>query len=342
MITMKDIAQELGISPTTVSNVLHGRTKEVSKATIARVRKKVEELNYIPNMSARNLACSTSKIIGLIIRYPKKDDKNAMQDPFCNEIIGTVEQEVRKAEYFLMIYASDDADEIVSIASHWNAAGIIALGLNDSVCQKLVTDCVKPVVFIDSHFLADDKAYINVGLKDREGAYIMGKYLLSQGHRKIAFMADNLIGVDHERWMGFHKSTVEYGLPNGNCPFIRIGMGYEGMEATCEEIYRRKEEFTALFFASDYYASFAANWLQDKGVRIPEELSVVGFDDNIFARMSRPKLTTVRQSPSKKAQLAVLKLLDRIHGMPITEKNTQLDVILVIRDSVRNLNASSN
>ncbi len=107
MVTIKQIAGELGVSPTTVSNVIHGNTKEVSLQTIKRVKQKVEELNYIPNMSARVLARNSSKIIGLIIRYPVMEGKNVVQDPFNSELIGMIESEVRKIRIFLMLYATE-------------------------------------------------------------------------------------------------------------------------------------------------------------------------------------------------------------------------------------------
>ena len=337
MVTIKQIAAELDVSPTTVSNVIHGNTKEVSPQTIQRVREKIEELRYIPNMNARSLARSSSKIIGLIIRYPSMEGKNVVQDPFNSELIGVIEDEVRKIGYFLMLYASDKADEIQKMAITWNVDGIISLGLNAAECRKMKENLKNPLVLIDCYIQDDDESYTNVGLKDRECAKRITEYLIGMGHKKIAFLADNLVGVDYERWQGYREALEEHRIPVQKDSFFQIGFGTAGIIETYDKVFRRISEFTALFFASDYYASFAVNYFYDKGIRVPEDISVVGFDDNIFARNTRPRLTTMRQNPSEKGRTAVAQVLRLIKGERIPVLNIRLDAELVIRDSVMDI-----
>lgn len=337
MVTIKQIAAELDVSPTTVSNVIHGNTKEVSLQTIRRVREKIEELHYIPNMNARSLARSSSKIIGLIIRYPAIEGKNVVQDPFNSELIGVIEHEVRKAGYFLMLYASDKADEIMHIAITWNVDGIISLGLNAAECRKIKENSDIPVVFIDCYFLDDDETYTNVGLKDRECAKQLTEYLIEKGHKKIAFLADNFVGVDYERWMGCCQALEEHNIPIVKNAFIKIGFGNTGIIESYQTVLRRIHEFTALIFASDYYASFAVNYFYDNGIRVPEDISVVGFDDNIFSRNTRPRLTTMRQNTSEKGRIAVSQMLRLIKNESLLAQNIRLNFELTIRDSVRDI-----
>ena len=337
MVTIKQIAAELDVSPTTVSNVIHGNTKEVSPQTIQRVREKIEELQYIPNMNARSLARSSSKIIGLIIRYPTMEGKNVVQDPFNSELIGVIENEVRKLGYYLMLYASDKADEIQKMAITWNVDGIISLGLNASECRKMKENLKIPLVFIDCYFQDDDESYTNVGLKDRECAKRITEYLIGMGHKKIAFLADNRVGVDYERWQGYREALEEHHIPVPKNEFFQIGFGTAGIIKTYDIVCQRIGEFTALFFASDYYASFAVNYFYDRGIRVPEDISVVGFDDNIFARNTRPRLTTMRQNPSKKGRTAVAQVLRLINNESIPVHNIRLDAELVIRDSVKDI-----
>lgn len=337
MVTIKQIAAELNVSPTTVSNVIHSNTKEVSQQTIDRVREKIKELNYIPNMNARSLARSFSKIIGLIIRYPVMEGKNMLQDPFNSELIGVIETEVRKFGYFLMLYASDNARDIQNMAITWNVDGIISLGLNAEECKKIRDNTHIPVVFIDCYFLDDDESYVNVGLKDRECAKKITEYLIEKGHKKIAFLADNCVGVDYERWMGYRQALEEHHIQIENNSFFHIGFGTAGIIESYANVYQRIHEFTALFFASDYYASFAVNYFYDKGIRVPENISVVGFDDNIFARNIRPQLTTMRQNPSEKGRIAVEQMLHLIKNENIPVRNIRLDAELVVRNSVRDI-----
>lgn len=339
MVTIKQIAGELGVSPTTVSNVIHGNTKEVSLQTIKRVKQKVEELNYIPNMSARVLARNSSKIIGLIIRYPVMEGKNVVQDLFNSELIGMIESEVRKSGYFLMLYATEKVDEILNMAATWNVDGLIALGLGAKECKKVKETSEKPVVFIDCYFLDEDESYTNVGLKDREYAKKMTEYLIGQGHKRIAFLADNRVGVDYERWSGYCQALEEHHLPVREESFFLIKYGESGILETYDAMYQRKDEFTALFFASDYYAWLAINYFYDKGIKIPDDISVVGFDDNIFARNIRPRLTTMKQSASEKGRIAVAQVLRLIAKKTLPVQNIRLDAELMIRDTVRKIDS---
>lgn len=338
MVTIKQIAEELDVSPTTVSNVIHGNTKEVSQRTIQRVREKIEELHYIPNMNARSLARSSSKIIGLIIRYPSIEGKNVVQDPFNSELIGVIEGEIRNFGYFLMLYASDKAEEIQKMAMTWNVDGIISLGLNAAECKKMKDNLKIPLVFIDCYFQDDAESYTNVGLKDRECAKRITEFLIEMGHKKIAFLADNFVGVDFERWQGYREALEEHHLPVQKSNFFQIGFGTEGIIETYDNVCRRIDDFTALFFASDFYASFAVNYFYDRGIRVPEDISVVGFDDNIFARNTRPRLTTMRQNPSEKGRIAVAQVLRLINNENIPVRNIRMDAELVIRDSVKDIN----
>lgn len=247
MVTIKEVAFSLGVSPTTVSNVIHGNTKEVSPRTIARVREKLDELHYIPNMSARTLAGNFSRIIGLIIRYPVMEGKNAVQDPFNSELIGTIEAEIRKAGFFLMLYASDNAQEVLNVAHTWNVDGLIAFGMGAKECQEIKETAKMPVVFIDCYFLDDENAYNNVGLKDREYAGKITEYLIEQGHKRIAFLADNRVGVDFERWSGYCQAMEKHNLPAVEDSFFMISYGDTGIQQTYDALYARKDEFTALF-----------------------------------------------------------------------------------------------
>ncbi|MCI8682254.1 MAG: LacI family transcriptional regulator [Lachnospiraceae bacterium] len=337
MVTIKEVAFSLGVSPTTVSNVIHGNTKEVSPRTIARVREKLDELHYIPNMSARTLAGNFSRIIGLIIRYPVMEGKNAVQDPFNSELIGTIEAEIRKAGFFLMLYASDNAQEVLNVAHTWNVDGLIAFGMGAKECQEIKETAKMPVVFIDCYFLDDENAYNNVGLKDREYAGKITEYLIEQGHKRIAFLADNRVGVDFERWSGYCQAMEKHNLPAVEDSFFMISYGDTGIQQTYDALYARKDEFTALFFASDYYACLAINYFYDKGIRVPDEMSVVGFDDNIFARNIRPKLTTVQQNAGEKGRIAVESVIKMIEKKAAFVGNIRLDAELVIRDSVKNI-----
>lgn len=340
MIRIKDIAEKAGVSPTTVSNVLHGNTKKVSKDTIEKIDKILHELNYIPNMGARMLAKNGSKIIGVIFNYPKREEKNAVQDPFNSELIGSLEEAIRRHGYYMMFCAADGAEDILTLAATWNIDGLIMLGIDSTQCRLIKQSTAKPTVFIDSYADDIDMEYENIGLNDEDGGYQMTRYLLKNGHRKIAFLADipDPVGVDWWRLQGCKRALEEAGIPFGKENYIPFSRNYYQRQIDFKKLCNRVDNFTALFFASDYYAVNAINVFYDYGICVPRDISVVGFDDNYFAQTVRPQLTTVRQDVSQKGIQAVELVIKLIHGEPVETNNIRLPVSLVIRDSVRNIN----
>lgn len=333
MITIKDMAEELGISTTTVSNVIHGKTSEVSKKTVERVEALLEKYNYVPNINARNLAQNCSRIIGVAIKGRKDKYENILADPFFGTLIGDIEAEIRAKGYFMMLYTSDNVVNIINDVSSWNADGLIMIGMLNDDYIRFKNKYRKPLVLIDSYAPRDVAQYVNIGLEDEEGAYMMTRYLLEMGHRKIAFLADNMTGVDHIRYQGYQRALREYGLPANDDGLIILHP--IDMESCMDEVYERASSYTALFCCSDYYAVTVMHELQKRGVRFPEDLSITGFDNNLLASIVTPGLTTVSQDVGARGRLAVRTLVDMIDGRMPEENNINLPVELKIRDSVR-------
>ena len=340
MVTIKDMAEMAGVAPTTVSNVLHGRTKKMSAETLQRVQKVIEDCNYVTNMGARLLANYGSRIIGVIMTYGRREEQNAIQDPFFAEIFGALEKEIRQNGYFMMFYTSGNVEESLKIASSWNIEGLIVLGCQPEDCVKFKQSSRIPVVFIDSYFPGDESVFENVGLQDYEGGRLITRYLLEQGHRKLAFLADAQIpvGVDRQRLDGCRMAVQEAGGTWTKENYIPLDYQEEKRHCFLKGFCKtQRKHFTALIFASDFYAIDAINVFFSEGVRVPEDISVVGFDDNVFAKQSRPRLTTVHQDPSGKAKLAIKILLKLLRGEEIHKRNIRLPVSLTVRDSVRTI-----
>lgn len=341
VVTIKDMAEMAGVSPTTVANVLHGRTKKMSPETLEKVQQVIKDSKYVANMGARVLANSGSKIIGVIMTYSRRGEMNAAQDPFYGEIIGALENEIRQNGYFMMLYTSADVEESLKMAAAWNIEGLIVLGCLSEECTKFKENTKMPLVFIDSYFNDNEDDYVNVGLQDFVGAYKMTNYIIKEGHRKIGFLADeyNPVGVDRQRLEGYKKALKENNIEfRENC-YIQLNYKKVVRHKNLQEFGKKRlKEFTALFFASDFYAVDAMNIFYDNNIRIPEDISIVGFDNNIFSEQCRPKLTTVKQNVSKKAMYAVKLLLKIINKEQLELKNIHLPTELVIRESVKKLN----
>jgi LacI family transcriptional regulator len=343
MPTIKQIAEKAGVSPTTVANVIHGRTDQMSSKNAEKVRRILDELHYTPNLAASMLAHKTEHIIGVVTIYTGRDNISVLQDIFFGSLIGTLETEIDRAGYYTMIYSCRTLEAVMKLALTWNLAGLIVLGLPPGASTRFIATVKKPVVFIDSYYRNDSEdlsvpaefAYYNVGLDDWQGGYIMTKYLLSQGHRKILFCADqdDLQGVDKQRYLGYAEALSEMKVtpvPRN----IDLTLSRSSREAVLDDLLDRRDEFSALFFASDYYASEAVHYFTTHGIRIPRDFSVAGFDDNDFSRLTTPSLTTIRQNVRQKAVESIKLLLSVINRDPVPQKNIRLPVELIIRDSV--------
>ena len=200
MTTIKEIAEMAGVSMTTVYNVLHGNVKKVSKANMEKIQALLDEYHYVPKMGLRALKNNSSKIIGVVIHTSRYYENTVISDTFYSHVIGALEESLRKEGYYMMLYAAEDLEEIFHMSLAWNVDGLIAITFKYHNYIKLKTLINKPIVAID---LIDKEAedYVNVGLQDENGGYIMTKYLLEKGYEKIYVCARKNAGVDHERWM---------------------------------------------------------------------------------------------------------------------------------------------
>ena len=339
MITIKEMANRLGMSTTTVSNVIHGKTSEVSPATIELVEKAIREFGYVPNISARNLAQNHSNIIGIAMKEKKGKYENLISDPFYGELVGAVEKIVRAKGYYLMMYISDDMDEIIKCVNTWNVDGLILASVSYEDVLRLRGSYKKPLVLIDCYNCAEDSCEVNITLDEQLGSCQITEYLIERGHRKMAYVAYGTEGVAGERYKGCLRALKKHNLPWDRDSFPVIGIGELGMEGAMEAAYRLTGEYTALICGSDYYAAWLVNYLKDRGVRIPEDVSVTGFDDNEYARIVRPALTTVSQNVMEKGMKAVRILTDLIGEKEAVKRNLLLPFKIVVRDSVKDLNA---
>jgi LacI family transcriptional regulator len=336
MITIKEIAKQLNMSTTTVSNVIHGKTGEVSEDTLKKVQDFLAKVDYVPNINARNLAQNESKIIGLALKARADKYENLIMDPFVSELIGGVEETIRNAGYFMMLYISSDTVEIMRHVSTWNVDGLILFGMLNDDGIRVSEKYKKPIVCIDTYSIEGLKHFTNVGLDDEQGTYDITNYLISQGHRKIAFLSDNMNGVDLARLTGYKSALKDAKIKFKESDFIKIRPRTEEIEDSLNEICQRAKEFTAIVCVSDLYAVTLIAALEDRGINVPDDISIVGFDDNMLGKLHRPALTTVHQDIKAKGIVAADTLLKQLSGKK-TPNQIQLPTHLVIRDTVKNI-----
>lgn len=333
-VTIKDIAEEMGVSTATVSNVIHGKTKKISDRTVAKVQEKLQESGYIPNMAAVLLAQNSSRIVCVMVSDHEKYEGKMLEDPFVAQMINTISKELSACGYFMMVKEERNIENIVTYASMWNMAGLILMGYCAVDYEKLRSKMHIPFVVVDS-YERNVKNYIDIGIDNIGGGYQAGQYLIQNGHEKILYFADNKEDGDLFRYQGLVKALRENQMEVDE-DFYRIvnieksmrEIDYEGMFA-----YIQEKEITAVFAASDQYALEFMRFLLKKDVKVPDEVSIMGFDDIPLASQVYPALSTISQDIPLRAKMAVEMLQDQIEGNS-TGRSVLLPAKLIERESV--------
>lgn len=323
-----DIADELGLSTATVSNVIHGKTKKISAETVKRVQQLLEEREYIPSMAGILLAQNDSKIIGVVVNDHEKYEGHVLEDGFIAASVNALSEEIDRAGYFMMVKATTKWKEISKYASMWNMAGLVLIGFCEQDYQELRDHMRIPFVIYDG-FLSDAHGLVNLTIDHFDGGRKMGEYLKKLGHERILCISDNNIFMDRQRFLGL-KSVVP------SAELLVIPMKRQEREA----LYRENKDyilgFSAVFAVSDYYAADLLHFLQSENIKVPDEISVSGFDDSMLARQTCPMLTTIGQNHKERAEMAV-RLLEKLCHHEKVESTCVLPVRLIERDSTKAL-----
>jgi len=331
--TIKDIAQIVGVSCTTVSNVINGKSGRVSAETIARINDTIKELGYVPNMSARSLVSNNSKVIGIINHLIVNKQENFMEDPFHSAFIGAIEATLRENGYYLMLRTVETADDLQTFLRNWNVDGLFFTGIfKDSFYEEL-TKLSIPIVLIDSY--VSHRNMCNVGLEDYKGGYLATKHLLEHGHRNIAFVSPLIKenGVLYQRLLGYKQALQEFHIPIRDEMILQAGMDVASCLHTGAKIAARND-ITALFATADIMAAGIIAGLRQAGKRVPEDISIIGFDDLSISRITDPPLTTIHQDANEKGRQAAYFMLDRLENRTLKQREIILPVHLVERNSV--------
>lgn len=330
-IRISDIAEELGLSTATVSNVIHGKTKKISDETVKRVQDLVEKRGYIPSMAGILLAQNNSKIIGIVVNDHKKYEGHVLEDGFISASINALSKEIDLAGYFMMVKVTDRWDEIVRFASMWNMEGLVILGFCEQDYRKLRESMHIPFVVYDGYF-RETQRICNLTIDNRDGGRQVGEYLKRMGHEKVLCISDNFVCMDYERMDGCAAAMGE-----NSVSFMQIPLQEKERILFYRDKLNKIMEYTAVFAVSDFYAIELIQCLREKGIGVPEDISVVGFDDSPLCHYCRPLLTTVKQDACMRAKNAVSILKNMKMGKE-ERVVVNLPVFLVERESVKNLN----
>ena len=336
-ITLRDIAERAHVSITTVSKVITGKASEIriSPETQERVLTVAEEMGYKPNPFARSLRTKKSRIFGVVVAE--------MKDPYFGVIVGGIEQASSARGYFPLISSLENhlGEEKACVEVHRanRAAGILfagaALQLEEETLHQLAEDRL-PVVFIGKSVEAFSIPCVTVD--NVKGAFLATEHLIKLGHRQIGLiMGPDEIVESGQRREGYKRALEAYGLPyderwvEQETQLVSDpGSGYFAMMRLLE----REPPPTALCTFDDWYAFGAIRAAVEKGLAVPRDLAVVGFDNIVAAAYYNPPLTTVEQPMLEMGKIAADMLMDAIEGtLEETRASVILDPKLIVRES---------
>jgi LacI family transcriptional regulator len=290
--SITDLARQLNISVSTVSRALSGHSA-ISEATTKRVTALAKELNYQPNSMASGLRKGRSNLLGVVVPH--------IDGNFFSQVVKGIEAAASKAGYHVLICQSNEdmAHERENLETLMNAQveGIL-VSLSRTTNEFRHFEKVRkrdiPLVFFDR--VLEGYAVNAVVLDDRAGGYRATKHLLEQGYRRIAhFSGPQYLNIYKHRRQGYEDALREYGLPVEEALILYGHMDMPDGSAGMQQLLALPEPPDAVFSGSDFSAAGALAVLNERGLRVPEDMGLVGYSNELFSRLTRPMITSIDQ-----------------------------------------------
>lgn len=331
-VTIVDVAKEAGVSFATVSRVLNDGVN-VKPEKRARVLRAVKRLGYTTNLQARSLRGGSTRLIGLLVRD--------LGTAYIGEIIRGIDAALAEQKYDVMLYTTHrrqaKENEYVTALTRGMTDGLLlVLPRHPEGYLKTLRQRKFPHVLIDHQGI--DERGPAVGATNRTGAYDATRYLLALGHRRIGFITGSMdLGCSRERLDGYRAALLDHGVAVDNA-LIREGdfqqpRGFIG----ALELMNLPNPPTAIFASNDVMAFGAMEAARERGKKIPDDISIIGFDDIPQAAQVHPPLTTIHQPLEEMGRRAAQMLLDIIEHPQRPAEKIELPTELVMRESTRGL-----
>jgi LacI family transcriptional regulator len=335
-LNIKDIAKIAGVGVTTVSRVLNNHI-DVKEETRKKILEIMDQYNYIPNNSARNLKRNTSNNIGVLVK--------GIHNPFFSKMIKSIEEEIDKEGYSMILHYnennSNDIDAAVELIKEKKLKGLICLGGDfENLDKQELVNLKTPIVLASTYVIekANKALFSSVIIENEKAAFKAVDYIANLGHEKIGIITtgeeDRTIGK--LRFEGY-KSALKKNNLEYNEKFVEIGeytfeSGYQAMDRLLD----KNLDLSAVFVTTDIMAIGASKAILSRGLKIPEDISVVGFDGIDYSLYFHPSLTTVVQPVEEMGKKSIDVLFDLLKN----KKNHQhivLETELQERESCKKL-----
>jgi LacI family transcriptional regulator, galactose operon repressor len=326
-ITIQDVANAAGVSVSTVSRVLNDKD-DTAPETYKRVKAVIAEMGYTSSLAARSMRSQKTNVIGLIM--PDAGE------PFPIEVMKGVNSAIAALDYDLLIYTCGDNRKHFTADRERKFVSLLNSSITDGVV--VITPAAThfstsaPVVAVDPHYEITE--YPSVISTNMEGATEAMNYLIKLGHRRIGFISgrSDLMSADR-RLCGYRESLAQAGIPIDPDLIVQGDFTASAGLRCTRQLLNLPEPPTAIFAANDQSALGAYQAAREAGLSIPEDLSIIGFDNIPDAAQAKPGLTTVDQSIQEMGKFAIQMLVRLIEGEPLESKIIKTTTRLVIRDS---------
>ena len=347
VVTIRDVARECGYSASTVSIVLNGAplSRYIPADTKGRIETAAKRMGYRPNPLARSLRSQRSNIVGVMVID--------ITDPFCTPILRGLENALYQASYLSLLADAHNEphrfERYLEMLLDRRVEGLVVIAnwlVTDIKLLADLTECQVPTVIAGRSF--ENHSVSTVSVDNEGGASMALEHLYRLGHREIAFLrGPKALSSSGQRWKGIRAFAQSAGLRLDSKKILELpesldpNSSFEAGTQLTGELLRQGKPFTALMAYDDVTALGALRALKKKGLRVPEDCSVVGFDDVAQAGLSVPSLTTVRQPMEAMGSLSAGMVLDAINAMdqkqdvPVVRRKIPAE--LVVRESTRAL-----
>ena len=333
-VTSLDIAHRAGVSQATVSRVLAG-SPLVNADTRRRVEQAVRELNYKVDRHASSLRTQRAGTLALLLFEDPTPDESHI-NPFFLAMLGSITRACARQGHDLLVSFQQLSDDWhADYEDSMKADGLILLGYGDYLAyeSKLARLVEQGTHFVRWGQVQPGQPGISIGCDNHAGGALAGRHLLERGHRRIAFLGDasSRFPEFFARYQGCDAALREAGLAMSPALQVDADSTEEAGYAAARTLLARGEPFDAIFAASDLIAIGAIHALKEAGLRVPDDVAVVGFDGTPMARFADPPLTTVVQDTSRAGELLVDTLLKQVRDQPA--RSVMLEPTLDVRAS---------
>jgi LacI family transcriptional regulator len=334
--TIKDVAKQAGVSTASVSYVLNDIGK-VTPETKKRIQDAIKDLDYQPSLTARCLSNGKSRLIGICLPITEAGDIPGVlleNNPFFGEFISGIESVTREQDYDILLSGVSNNSQYKDWVQQRKLDGIIMLGVYPRSIFEEVKDLNIPIVLIDSYeeYAA---SFHRVMIEDETGGYLAAGHLLDQGHTKIALAVGSVLKsrVNRERYEGYQRRLKEAGIDIDPSLIYEDNVSFNGGYRIGKKMLAEKCTATAVFAVADIMAIGIMKAFLEEGIKIPEKLSIIGFDNIKFGQYMVPGLTTIGQNIIKKGKIAAEMIVNDLKNGVRGNDSVTLRPKLVVRES---------